>query len=315
MLPNEGCVYRARVSAAWAGTTVLDFHSARYRHSPRATWRLSIEAGRVRVNSEVAGCSTVLQRGDRLEFHRPPWIEPVAPLSFEVVHEDEEILALAKPAGLQVLPGGPFHAKTLLGLVRASAPEWAASAPVHRLGRGTSGLILFGKSAAGRADLSSQFRRCEAQKTYLALVCGTTLPTSSLACQPIGSRPHGPLQLACAMPDGRPARTRLRVLRRDAQAGCSLVAAQPITGRPNQIRIHLAASGAPLVGDPLFGPGGTPMSDARPAEGGYYLHAAALRVLHPTTGARLALRSRPSWFEASGARASGALPPDARPTQ
>src|SRR5262249_37941656 len=112
---------------------------------------------------------------------------------------------------------------------------------------------------------------------------------------------------------GKPSLTRVRVLRREnARHGASdsgtgesagtrteraLVAAQPITGRPDQIRIHLAAAGAPIVGDPLFGPGGTPKSDAPPGEGGYLLHAAALSFAHPTSGARVKLRSRPEWLE------------------
>ena len=94
---------------------------------------------------------------------------------------------------------------------------------------------------------------------------------------------------------GRASLTRVRVLRRergslregtevnrdDHGSERALVAAQPITGRPDQIRIHLAAAGAPIVGDPLFGPGGTPKSDAPPGAGGYLLHAAALSFAHP----------------------------------
>ena len=96
--------------------------------------------------------------------------------------------------------------------------------------------------------------------------------------------------------DGRPSITRLRVLARDTSADRSLVAAQPITGRPDQIRIHLAACGAPIVGDPLFGPGGVPVSAVRPGDGGYFLHAAGLSVRHPATGHLLKLRSRPDWL-------------------
>jgi 23S rRNA pseudouridine1911/1915/1917 synthase len=84
------------------------------------------------------------------------------------------------------------------------------------------------------------------------------------------------------------------VLRRESER--TLVAAQPITGRPDQIRIHLAAAGAPIVGDPLFGPGGVPKSDAPPGAGGYLLHAAALSFPHPATGARLKFRSLPAWL-------------------
>ena len=97
-------------------------------------------------------------------------------------------------------------------------------------------------------------------------------------------------------PGGRVSLTRLRVLARDTRLERSLVAAQPITGRPDQIRIHLAACGAPLVGDPLFGPGGLPKSDVRPGDGGYFLHSAGISITHPSSGRRLKVRSLPGWL-------------------
>jgi 23S rRNA pseudouridine1911/1915/1917 synthase len=107
---------------------------------------------------------------------------------------------------------------------------------------------------------------------------------------------HGPLEIACVMAGGRASVTRLRVLARDRAADRSLVAAQPITGRPDQIRIHLAACGAPLVGDPLFGVGGLPIDSVRPGDGGYFLHSAGISVQHPSSGRRLKLRSLPNWL-------------------
>src|SRR5207253_9489567 len=145
----------------------------------------------------VATSEQVLHAGDRLEFHRPPWTEPDAPLEFRVVHEDEDMLVIDKPAGLQVLPAGPFTTSTLLHLVQASSAARADSAPVHRLGRGTSGLILFGQNAAARAFFSAQLRDGSARKTYLALARGTGLPNSCIARQPIGKRAHGPLETHC----------------------------------------------------------------------------------------------------------------------
>jgi 23S rRNA pseudouridine1911/1915/1917 synthase len=193
-----------------------------------------------------------------------------------------------------VLPAGPFSARTLLELVRASHASRRVAAPAHRLGRGTSGLIAFGKTALARSSLSRQLRELTLGKTYLAWVEGARLPTSFAAQQPIARLPHGPLTIHAAAAHGRPSLTRVRVLRRVGAR--SLVAAQPITGRPDQIRIHLAAAGAPIVGDPLFGPGGVPKRDATPGAGGYLLHSAGLAFDHPQSGARVRLRSRPDWL-------------------
>jgi 23S rRNA pseudouridine1911/1915/1917 synthase len=292
---NRGHVYRDRVASADAGRSVLDYHARHFAHSDETVWRRAIESGLVLVNGRVAAATTALDQGDELEFHRPPWEEPDAPLEFSVVHEDEHVLAVAKPSGLQVLPAGPFLEKTLWNLVRISDPSRADSAPVHRLGRGTSGIVLFGKTSIARAHLSEQFRACTPRKTYFAIVTRCALPESFVARQPIGRIAHGPMHIWIASNTGKPSATRVRVLRRDQRAQLSLVAAQPITGRPDQIRIHLAACGAPLAGDPLFGAGGVPISDARPGEGGYRLHATALRFEHPVTGKMMRLRSSPPW--------------------
>ncbi len=291
---NQGFIYRTRVPAEAADSSVLAFHVARFRHSDEAAWRGAIENGRVLVNGRRVAPDEPLAAGDELEFHRPPWAEPAAPESFAVAFEDEHVLVVVKPAGLQVLPAGPFSARTLLTLVRSSDASRVAAAPAHRLGRGTSGLIAFGKSALGRASLSRQLREGCFGKTYLAWVEGATLPASFAARQPIARMEHGPIAIHVAAGHGRASLTRVRVLRRERER--SLVAAQPITGRPDQIRIHLAAAGAPIIGDPLFGPGGTPKSNVPPGAGGYLLHAAALSFTHPASGVRIRLRSRPDWL-------------------
>lgn len=305
MATNHGCVYRDRVLPEHAGMRVLDYHVAHFRHSSAAQWSGAIERGAVRVNGRVARADELVRAGDELEYHRDPWIEPAAPLAFRVVHEDEHVLVVDKPAGLQVLPAGGFLVHTLLHQVRASDAARAAAAPVHRLGRGTSGLVLFGKTAAARASLSRQFRECTPCKTYYALVQGTALPRSCIARQPIGKVSHGPLSIYAARADGKPSITRVRVLRRDTAAQRSLVAAQPITGRADQIRIHLAACGAPIVGDPLFGVGGHAIGDVPPGVGGYLLHAAGLRFAHPRDGRALKLRSSPAWLDRAARAAAG----------
>lgn len=292
---NTGFIYRTRVSPEAAGASVLAFHVARYRHSDEAAWRTAIALGRVLVNGRRVEPEQPLAVGDELEFHRPPWREPDAPESFTVEFEDEHVLVVVKPANLQVLPAGPFSARTLLALVRSSDASRREAAPAHRLGRGTSGLIAFGKTAEARSSLSRQLRELSLGKTYLAWTSGARLPSSFAARQPIARVPHGPLTIHAAAEHGRQSLTRVRVLRRAAER--TLVAAQPITGRPDQIRIHLAAAGAPIVGDPLFGPGGVPKSDAPPGAGGYLLHSAGLKFAHPQSGVRVTLRSLPDWLD------------------
>jgi 23S rRNA pseudouridine1911/1915/1917 synthase len=296
---NQGYVYTSHVGSAEAGLDVLEHLARRFAKRTRAEWRASIESGLVRVNGDEARAARRVHAGDVVTYHRPPWREPDAPLDLLVVLEDEHVLVVHKPAGLQVLPAGPFLERTVFHLVRASALDRADAAPVHRLGRGTSGLLLLGKTAQARAALSAQFRARTPTKTYLALVAGAPLPDACVATHPIGDVPHGPIRIHVARADGKPSRTRVRVLRRGPQA--TLVAAQPITGRPDQIRIHLAALGAPIVGDPLFGPGGGAKSDATPGAGGYHLHAAGLSFEHPSGSVRVKLRAPPAWLAAADA--------------
>ena len=301
---NRGFVYTSRVAARETGLDVLEHLVRRFVKRTPAEWRAALEAGLVRVNGAPAAASRRVVEGDLVAYHRPPWTEPDAPLDLPVVFEDEHVLVLDKPAGLQVLPAGPYLERTVFHLVRRSAPDRAEAAPIHRLGRGTSGLLLCGKTFAARAALSQQFRERTPTKTYLALVAGTELPDACVALHPIGAVPHGPIHIYVVREGGKPCHTRVRVLRRGGDA--TLVAAQPITGRPDQIRIHLAALGAPIVGDPLYGPGGVAKSDATPGAGGYHLHAAGLAFDHPVQGARMRLRCRPPWLADSQPRSGRA---------
>lgn len=296
MSTNSGHVYRACVQPDGAGLSVLDFYVARFLHIGREGWEAMLAQGRVIRNGSVAQGAETLRSGDVLEYVRPPWCEPEVDLRFNVVFEDEHVLAVDKPAGLQVLPAGMFFEHTLLWQVRRSAKSRAESSPLHRLGRGTSGLILFGKTSVARAKLARQLREFEFGKTYLGWVQGTRLPDGCIARHRMERVAHGPLWIHVASQQGKSAVTRVRVLRRDPACERSLVAAQPITGRPDQIRVHLAALGAPLVGDPLFGPGGVAISSAPPGAGGYRLHAAALSFRHPLTRAWIKLRCLPDWI-------------------
>lgn len=287
---NAGFEYREQVGPEAAGRTVLDHLAARHRHSTVATWRERIAAGEVLIGDARVAAAAVLRRGDWLAWQRPPWEEPEVPLAFAVLFRDDHLLAVAKPRGLPSIPNGGFLEHTLLHVVRARFP---AATPMHRLGRGTSGILLFARTAIARRGIAAAWRDGRVVKVYRALVSGTPDRAEFTVDAPIGLVSHPRLgQLHAATPNGRAATSHARVL--DARGGNALVEVLIPTGRPHQIRIHMAAAGHPLVGDPLYIAGGVPGPDGGlPGDPGYRLHAHRLALPHPVTGATLDLECMP----------------------
>lgn len=288
---NTGCDYREQLGAEADGRTLLSYLSERYAHSTPAEWEARIAAGHVLIDARPAHHECVLQRGSELVWQRPPWIEPDAPNYFSILYEDHDLLAVAKPAGLPTLPGANFLQATLLHLVRTYAPD---ASPLHRLGRWTSGLVLCARNRNARTDLMQQWSAREVGKRYRALANGIPDRDEMTIAAPIGPVPHAFLgSLHAVNPKGKQALSRVTVLeRRDASFLCDVRIA---TGRPHQIRIHLAAAGHPLTGDPLYTAGGLPAPDshALPGDPGYLLHSAELNFRHPVTGRDVVIESEP----------------------
>ena len=288
---NQGFNYQERVGGDAGGCTVLDYLAARYKHSTRAQWQERIQGGRVLVDQAVTCAEAVLRAGKTLVWRRPPWTEPDAPCSFAILYCDAYLLAVAKPAGLSTLPAAGFVSHTLLSLVRRRIPE---AVPLHRLGRGTSGLVLFGKTRAARRSVTAAWQVGRVVKVYRALVSGSPDWDERAVDTAIGPVPHSLLgTVHAASAEGKPACSRVRVLERRDDA--SLVQVTIQTGRPHQIRIHLAVAGHPLCGDPLYTSGGVPAegSLALPGDLGYRLHAERLELAHPEDGSRVTIECMP----------------------
>jgi 23S rRNA pseudouridine1911/1915/1917 synthase len=316
---NHGCAYTDRVRAD--GPSAAAFYAARHPHSSLAVWRDRLAAGEIHRNGDPLSGDGPLRAGDRLAWHRPPWREEPVPATWRVVHDDGDLHVIDKPPGLPVLPAGGWLEHTVLRLLerRHAADPAGVPRPVHRLGRFTSGLLVCARQAATRRWLSARLRESTAalpppgdralpsplrppgcRKVYGALLTPGALPAAwPLGAPrpirtPIGRRPHPLLgQIWCAgaaEPGDLEALSTLTLLERGPEADRVEVAIA--SGRPHQIRIHCAAIGAPLLGDPLYLPGGLARGDRLPGEGGYWLRAQRLALPAPD-GAWLRLEAEP----------------------
>lgn len=289
MTLNAGYAYRTPVQTG--GQTVLAFLSTRYTHSDAGIWAARLAAGEVTVDGRRARGDHVLRAGQVLVWHRPPWPEEDVPLHYTVLYEHAGLLAVDKPSGLPTLPGGGFLEHTLLTLVRRTSP---GASPLHRLGRGTSGVVLFALDSHAGAALAREWRKHAVRKTYRALVSGLVAPDALTVTAPIGPVAHPRLgDVHAATAGGKVARSDLRVVER--RADTTLLDVDILTGRPHQIRIHTAWAGHPLVGDPLYAPDGGVRPDVPglPGDLGYWLHAWQLSFTHPRTGAGVTVTAPP----------------------
>jgi 23S rRNA pseudouridine1911/1915/1917 synthase len=290
---NQGHAYRDCVDRPAA--SIAGFYSERYRHSDQAAWTERLTAGEIWCNGQQLRADAALAAGDRLVWHRPPWQEAAVPVLSErsVVFDDGDLLVLNKPSGLPVLPAGGFLEHTLLTQLQSWAPE---ARPVHRLGRFTSGLLVCARRPETRSWLSAQLRESTSaaadpaaphacRKLYRALTqplpSAWAIGETRVISAAIGRRPHPLLdQIWCAADPGDaaalPSRSELTLVERRSDS--CLVDLAIATGRPHQIRIHTAVIGAPLLGDPLYRPGGSADPAVLPGEGGYHLHAYRLNL-------------------------------------
>lgn len=276
----------------------IDFLDAMNTIHSREEWLELCAAGRVRMNGVNLDPEQVLRAGMRIELVSPAATEPEVNAAIEFLHEDEHIVVLSKPAPLPMHPCGRFNRNTLQYLLEQVFPDRKLR-PAHRLDANTAGIVVCSKTRAVARSLQPQFAKGEARKTYLARVqvqpeVDEFESRASIARQPnaVGARTIDP--------DGLSAHTRFQVIDRAAD-GAALLRVTPLTGRTNQIRVHLWDLGYPIVGDPLYLPDRKigRQQTLSPEDPPMCLHAAELTFRHPKDGSVRQYTSQPRWHTAN----------------
>jgi 23S rRNA pseudouridine1911/1915/1917 synthase len=284
---------RFRASEADAGRRLDAIVAALPEVGARSAAERLVTGGAVLVDGRTRPKSHRLEGGEEIEVELPgaPELTPVE-LDLPIVHEDEHLLVVDKPAGLVVHPGAGNPDGTLVNGLLARYPELAGVGEphrpgiVHRLDAGSSGLLVVARTDQAAESLIAQFASHTAQRVYKALVWGHPDAPHGVIDAPIGRSRSDPLRMAIVA-DGRPSRTEYRVLERfDVPAELALLECRLETGRTHQIRVHLSSINHPLVGDPVYGQRRPRLQVSRP-----FLHAAELAFEHPATNQLVTFRS------------------------
>jgi 23S rRNA pseudouridine1911/1915/1917 synthase len=282
-----------RVPALSAPTRLDVFLASSGAMRTRSQAKSWIDAGSVRVDGKARKAGFVLAGGEAIEV-RPLPEAPSRPepenLPLEILYEDDELVAIDKPAGMVVHPApGAWRGTVVNALLhrRLVTHDLSEERPgiVHRLDKETSGVLLVARSRHAQQALASAFHDRRVEKLYLAIVLGVPrAPAGSLEWT-IGRHPRERKRMSIRSRSPRSARTRYTLL--ESFTTLSLLRLEPETGRTHQIRVHLAAMGHPVLADPLYG---ARKGRALPARGPgrsfprQALHAAEIRFPHPSTG-------------------------------
>lgn len=236
------------------------------------------------MNGKPARAADRIAEGDVVEFDLPS-AQPLAPapeaIQLQVLYEDADLVVVMKPAGMVVHPAAGHRSGTLVHALLGLGGSWSTVGGevrpgiVHRLDKGTSGLLIAARNDTAHRALAAQLADRTLARTYLAIVTGSVKSETGALDGPIGRDPRNRKRMA-VVTGGRPARTRYQVVER--LRGHTLLRCDLETGRTHQLRVHLAALRHPVAGDRDYGrvPGGGP---ERPM-----LHAWRLRFRHPRTG-------------------------------
>jgi Predicted sulfurtransferase len=281
------------------GATLLETLCRVVRHISREDWESECRRGLVLDHAHnICAAERTVRAGERFLHKFPNVVEPPVNGNIQVLHEDEAIIVLNKPAPLPMHAGGRFNRNTLQYILnQVFQPEKPKQA--HRLDANTTGVVLLTRTRHFAALLQPQFSRGQVEKYYLVKTQGQP-NTDAFSCDaPVSAEPGEVGTRTIDFEAGLPSRTEFRVLKRDSD-GTALLEARPLTGRTNQIRVHLWHLGFPVCGDAMYLPGKTfgATQTLRPEDAPLCLHSWRVRFTHPLTSKRVEFSApAPEWAE------------------
>jgi 23S rRNA pseudouridine1911/1915/1917 synthase len=294
-MPQPAVTRALSVPVQDAGARLDRWLAAHVPELSRARLQALIDDGHVRVDGRVPKASRRLTGGEQvvLEIPRPqPETLTPEPITLTVVHEDDQVLVVDKPAGMVVHPGAGHRTGTLAAAVLAHAPGTAGvggprrPGVVHRLDKETSGLLVVAKTPRAYESLTAQLAARTVTRRYRAIVHGRVKASEGVIDAAIGRHPRDRIRMA-VLPRGKRAVTRYTVLERFSRFTDLDVGLE--TGRTHQIRVHMASIGHPVAGDEVYG--GRARSPLPVPLSGLALHAARLSFVHPATERRMEFTS------------------------
>lgn len=286
------------VAGEWDGLAMLEFLLRAVPSLSREYWQEEIALGRVLLNEAPVSTERVVAAGEKYEHLVPQVVEPAVSTDIRILHEDSDLVVINKPAPLPIHAGGRYEKNTLSAILApVYAPERVRHA--HRLDANTTGVVVFARTRRIAKLLRAQFDGEGVKKEYLARVAGHPIE-DEFACYASIAREKSTAGTRELDDEGLYAETHFRVIER-LDDGTTLLAVEPITGRTNQIRLHLASLGLPIVGDPSYQTSDAVVRQTLDIdEPPMCLHAWRLTIIHPSTRQRVTFEApAPAWAESS----------------